>query len=304
MRASPLTGNPRLAANPTNAILNYLYAMLEAEARLACLAVGLDPGLGVLHLDTHARDSLALDLIEAIRPEADSLVLDLLDRTWRLHDFHETRHGACRVLPPLTHELASTLDRWRRSIGPVVEDVAGALGQSPEALVRRLPTPLTQRHRSNGRQARRRASDSAIHHREAVRTTCLTCGGAVKPGRRFCLACRPDLTTWSSAGRKALASARSSGLDPAHGGEVATIRGEKWRERRQLEAAWERANGKADPAQFREGILPDLQGFPTRRLVAATGLTRAYCARILKGDVVPHPRWWSVLKALVTGTGE
>lgn len=60
-RRSPLTGNPRLAANPANAILNYLYAILEAEARLACLAVGLDPGLGVLHADLKARDSLALD---------------------------------------------------------------------------------------------------------------------------------------------------------------------------------------------------------------------------------------------------
>src|SRR5258708_1701883 len=33
-RKSPLTGSPRLAANPPNAILNYLYALLESEARL------------------------------------------------------------------------------------------------------------------------------------------------------------------------------------------------------------------------------------------------------------------------------
>src|SRR5262249_24484441 len=30
-RVSPLTGSPRLAANPSNAILNYLYALLESE---------------------------------------------------------------------------------------------------------------------------------------------------------------------------------------------------------------------------------------------------------------------------------
>jgi CRISPR-associated endonuclease Cas1 len=51
-RRSPLTGSPRLAVNPLNAILNYLYAVLESEARLALAALGLDPGLGVMHVDT------------------------------------------------------------------------------------------------------------------------------------------------------------------------------------------------------------------------------------------------------------
>lgn len=49
-RASPLTGSPRLASNPPNAILNYLYSVLESEARLAAAVLGLDPGLGVLHV--------------------------------------------------------------------------------------------------------------------------------------------------------------------------------------------------------------------------------------------------------------
>ncbi len=44
MRISPLTGSPRLSVNPPNAILNYLYAILESEARLAAVAMGLDPG--------------------------------------------------------------------------------------------------------------------------------------------------------------------------------------------------------------------------------------------------------------------
>jgi CRISPR-associated endonuclease Cas1 len=65
-RISPLTRSPRLAVNPVNAILNYLYALLESEARLAAAALGLDPGLGVLHVDTPNRDSLALDLMEPV----------------------------------------------------------------------------------------------------------------------------------------------------------------------------------------------------------------------------------------------
>ena len=74
-RVSPLTGSPRLAANPANAILNYLYSLLESESRLAAAALGLDPGMGVLHVDTFflhqgARDSLACDLMEPVRPQS------------------------------------------------------------------------------------------------------------------------------------------------------------------------------------------------------------------------------------------
>ena len=65
-RISPLTGSPRLSVNPPNAMLNYLYAVLESEARLAATALGLDPGLGVLHADSGNRDSLALDLISIL----------------------------------------------------------------------------------------------------------------------------------------------------------------------------------------------------------------------------------------------
>jgi CRISPR-associated endonuclease Cas1 len=71
-RVSPLTGSPRLAANPPNAILNYLYSVLESEARLAAASLGLDPGLGVLHVDTSARDSLACDLMEPVRSQVDA----------------------------------------------------------------------------------------------------------------------------------------------------------------------------------------------------------------------------------------
>lgn len=47
-RVSPLTGSPRLAVNPPNAVLNYLYAVLESEARLAAAELGLDPGLACI----------------------------------------------------------------------------------------------------------------------------------------------------------------------------------------------------------------------------------------------------------------
>jgi CRISPR-associated protein Cas1 len=67
--ASPFSNGP---INPANAILNYLYAMLESEACLAVAALGLNPGLGFLHLDTTNRNSLACDLMEPIRPMVDA----------------------------------------------------------------------------------------------------------------------------------------------------------------------------------------------------------------------------------------
>jgi CRISPR/Cas system-associated endonuclease Cas1 len=61
-------------------MLNYLYALLESEARLALAALGLDPGIGVLHNDTRTRDSLACDLMEPVRPQVDAYLLDWLSR--------------------------------------------------------------------------------------------------------------------------------------------------------------------------------------------------------------------------------
>ena len=49
MRRSPLTLAPRNAANPLNAILNYLYTLLEIETRIALIGRGLDTGLALFH---------------------------------------------------------------------------------------------------------------------------------------------------------------------------------------------------------------------------------------------------------------
>ena len=47
-RKSLLTGSQRLATNPVNAILNYLYAVLESEARLGAAASSGSVALGRL----------------------------------------------------------------------------------------------------------------------------------------------------------------------------------------------------------------------------------------------------------------
>src|SRR5438132_8807011 len=126
-RISTLSGSPRLAANPANAMLNYLYALLESEARRAAAALGLDPGLGVLHVDTTARDSLACDLMEPVRPQVDAYLLDWITRQ-PLHRewFFEERDGNCRLMAPFASQLSKTVPIWGRAVAPIAEWVARA----------------------------------------------------------------------------------------------------------------------------------------------------------------------------------
>ena len=70
-RASLLTGQPYRATTPGNAVLNWLYAVCQIELTIALLAVGVDPGVGLFHVDMVNRPSLTLDAIEALRPYVD-----------------------------------------------------------------------------------------------------------------------------------------------------------------------------------------------------------------------------------------
>jgi CRISPR-associated endonuclease Cas1 len=110
----------RHASNPVNALLNFAYSLAYAESRLVCLASGLDPRLGYLHSDANAasgyRDSLALDIMETVRPDVDRYILDLLNsRVFDGKAFTEANGrgdvpaGTCRILAPLTHELAESV---------------------------------------------------------------------------------------------------------------------------------------------------------------------------------------------------
>lgn len=64
-----------------NALLSYLYTLLAHDVRAACESVGLDPQVGFLHRDRPGRPSLALDLMEELRPVlADRMAVTLINR--------------------------------------------------------------------------------------------------------------------------------------------------------------------------------------------------------------------------------
>lgn len=64
-----------------NALLSFLYTLLANEVASALETVGLDPYVGFLHADRPGRPSLALDMMEELRPVfADRLALSLINR--------------------------------------------------------------------------------------------------------------------------------------------------------------------------------------------------------------------------------
>ncbi|QLP97779.1 MAG: type I-C CRISPR-associated endonuclease Cas1 [Rhodoblastus sp.] len=85
--------------DPVNALLSFLYTLLTHDCRSAAEAVGLDPAVGFLHRDRPGRPSLALDLMEEMRPVlVDALALALINRgQLRAGDF-ETREGGATLL--------------------------------------------------------------------------------------------------------------------------------------------------------------------------------------------------------------
>ena len=66
--------------DPTNALLSYLYTLLSHDCTSALETVGLDPQVGFLHRERPGRPSLALDLMEELRPYlVDRLALSLIN---------------------------------------------------------------------------------------------------------------------------------------------------------------------------------------------------------------------------------
>lgn len=73
--------NRRPPMDNFNALLSFLYTLLASDISAALSSVGLDPYVGFLHRDRPGRASLALDLMEELRPIlADRVALSLVNR--------------------------------------------------------------------------------------------------------------------------------------------------------------------------------------------------------------------------------
>lgn len=105
--------NKRPPLDRVNALLSFVYTLLSHDVTSALETVGLDPQVGFLHRDRPGRNSLALDMMEELRPYlADRLVLTLVNTgTITEKDFVEKENGAV-----LLHEESRkvVLTQWQK----------------------------------------------------------------------------------------------------------------------------------------------------------------------------------------------
>jgi CRISPR-associated endonuclease Cas1 len=289
----------RRGATPTNVLLNVLYRLAAIEARLACLAVGLDPAFGTLHLDAVNRDSFVLDLLEPVRPEVDRFVIDLIgETTFTRKDFIERSDGSIRIGPALSQRLSATMPVWARSVAQYAEQVAHTFGHLVAG--KWAPrTPLTGRNarsaaavvKARKQQAVSKGRQSAVARRstpkrevnEAARTfaSCMDCGAPLERPRH--LRCR---TCWET--------------QPGQSESVRERRGMAIAGARSAQERWRRDNpgAETDPDVYRSQILPGLAAVSLRDIIAVTGGSKSSASSYRSGRSIPHPMYWAALATL------
>jgi CRISPR-associated protein Cas1 len=130
--------------DPVNALLSFLYTLLTHDCRSAAESVGLDPAVGFLHRDRPGRPSLALDLMEELRPVlADRLALSLINRRQLRSGDFETLDGGAVLLSEVGRKTVLTAWQERKKEErrhPFLDEMA------PLGLVPYLQAQLLARH--------------------------------------------------------------------------------------------------------------------------------------------------------------
>jgi hypothetical protein len=183
--------------------------------RVAGEAVGLDPDLGLIHVDDRLRESAIYDFLEPLHSKADVWALELLHKE-RMHPamFHELHDGVVRLDPDFAGLLASALmPRFTKAALETANDYAKQLRRIvvPHRLVREAPI------------AERRGSWE--------RSVCGYCREPLPwKGLKFCgrhcyLRCSVEVVKPIEKAQAPLAEMRATGLNPGHGGDAAKKRG-------------------------------------------------------------------------------
>lgn len=317
-RTSLVSGKQSRASTPGNALLNYLYAILESEMTIALLARGLDPSIGMFHADIDGRRSLALDAIEAVRPYVEFWLFTYLQATVLANrDFNELPDGEVRLSHPLNSHLAHTAALWRRACEPIAEwlarrfEHASRLGQVHAALAPsaasparagRLLQPVALKLEPplpaliGPTEGRRLSASSVLRQRagvkeEPVALMCWECGRALPLERRaFCSDdCEREYDR-AMGKRRAAVEAASPRLRKRH--EEATRAGQ---------LAVKKLLGpdrKALRLWYTEELQPRLSKMSPGEIERGAAVRRSYAYYIVAGTRIPHPRHYPNLAAL------
>jgi CRISPR-associated endonuclease Cas1 len=294
-RKSPITDSQRLAVNPLNAMLNYSYAVLESESRLALAALGLDPGIGVIHVDVPSRDSFACDLMEAVRPQVDSYVFDWISREpLRRSWFFEESDGNCRLMGSFAERLSETSATWGRAVAPVAEWLSRKLWSTLRKPVQQT-VPATRLTQSRRRQVKGSSTETGSAKGPKVPRICCGCGSDLKRGRTLCAECSKVVS------RENLLVAANLGRIATHGPEAEKRRAETQNRQREAIRSWNPAD-KPDwlsEKYYRETVVKRLKSIPVPAIAATLRVSEPYATEIRNGRL-PHPRHWFALLRLVT----
>ncbi len=209
----------RDARDPFNALLNYGYTLLEVEVRIACASQGLDPDLGLLHVDDRLRESAVFDILEPVRSTVDVLTLGFCQRQQLApYMFIELRDGIVRLDPDTAEAYAKeVMPKLRR---PAL-DAAGAFASD----LRKITIPY--------RLVDVRTAEKVAPTLKASGHLCGYCGTILKKTRlKFCsrhcyLRHSVEVRQPIKLAQAKLARMRARGLSPGHGGDAAKKRGAK-----------------------------------------------------------------------------
>jgi CRISPR-associated endonuclease Cas1 len=298
-RISPLTHSPRLAANPPNALLNLLYALLESESRLSAAAMGLDPGIGCLHVDTPNRDSLACDIMEPMRPKCDAFVLHWLQsEPFRRSDFWEDRNGNCRIGSSLAIKLCETADTWRRLVAPVAEYVAQEIWSSVSktASTSKLSGQVIATRLTQSRKRSVKGSDVPSVKAPRPDRICRGCGATLRHGRSHCAACAGP-----ESSKRMLEIARL-GRIATHSPKAEALRAATRRRHAAALKSWQPSEhpGWLTEDVYLKQIQPALRDSTVSAIASALSISLPYATDIRAGRRRPHPRHWLALAQLVS----
>ena len=130
--------NRRPPRDPVNVLLSLTYTLLHCEAVLAAHGAGLDPFVGFYHVLDHGRESLACDLAEPFRAEAEAFVLQLVrGEVLRLEHF-TIAAGACLM-------GKAGRARYYEAVEPLLERIRRGLTHAARTIVGWLESGVVSR---------------------------------------------------------------------------------------------------------------------------------------------------------------
>ncbi len=232
--------------------------------------------------------------MEAVRPQVDAFLIDWvtrepLKREW----FFEQRNGNCRLMASLASRLSETAPTWGRAVAPIAESVAQSFWTSarkPTCRDQMLPTPLTQRRRSEGRGKEFILNSKPAPYPDKI---CPGCGAATRGGRHR-----------SKCGRE-ISGEKLTEL--AKIGRVAAQSPQAQKRRSATKRLHDLARSRWLPSSqppwltedtYIEKIRPRLAGVAISTLASTLGVSESYAADIRAGRHSPHPRHWQTLAEL------